>query len=72
MQQTVTAFVSIFLNLFMPEEEEDEAPSITANEVDVPGDREEWQLIQHKKGMEVNGVRNVGKIGKMDEEKGGQ
>lgn len=56
----------------MPEEEEDEAPSITANEVDVPGDREEWQLIQHKKGMEVNGVRNVGKIGKMDEEKGGQ
>lgn len=54
----------------MPEEDEDEAPSITANEVDVPGDLEEWQLIQHRKRIEANGVRNAREIGKMDEEKG--
>lgn len=45
----VTAFLAIFLNLVLAEEIEDEAPSITANEADVPDDQEEWARIRRGK-----------------------
>ncbi len=45
----MTAFIAIFLNLVLAEEIEDEAASITANEVDAPDDREEWARIKHGK-----------------------
>lgn len=42
----VTAFIAIVLNLTLEEEIEDEARSITANEVDREADEEEWRRIQ--------------------------
>lgn len=45
----VTAFLAIFLNLLLPEEIEDEAPSFTANEADVQDDAEEWARIRKEK-----------------------
>ena len=45
----VTAFIAIFLNLVLHEEIEDEAASITANEVDAADDREEWARIKRGK-----------------------
>ena len=42
----ITAFLAIFLNLILEEEIEDEAASITANEVDRVDDQEEWARIQ--------------------------
>lgn len=57
----MTAFLAIILNLVLAEEIEDEAASITANEVDAAADQEEWRRIQRGK---VNGV------GKEDGEKG--
>ena len=45
----MTAFIAIFLNLVLHEEIEDEAASITANEVDAADDREEWARIKHGK-----------------------
>ena len=57
----MTAFLAIILNLVLAEEIEDEAASITANEVDAAADLEEWRRIQRGK---VNGV------GKEDGEKG--
>lgn len=41
--------MAIFLNLVLSEEIEDEAPSITANEIDGMGDQEEWARIQRGK-----------------------
>ena len=45
----VTAFIAILLNLVLHEEIEDEAASITANEVDAADDREEWARIKRGK-----------------------
>ena len=45
----MTAFIAIFLNLVLAEEIEDEAASITANEVDAADDREEWARIKREK-----------------------
>ena len=47
----MTAFIAIFLNLVLHEEIEDEAASITANEVDAADDREEWARIKRGKGV---------------------
>ena len=52
----VTGFLSMFLNLILPEEVEDEAPSITANVADEADDREEWAQI--KKGESVRSIRD--------------
>ena len=52
----VTAFLSILLNLILPEEIEDEtAPSITANDIDAPADADEWRRIRQN-SKAVNGV----------------
>ena len=45
----MTGFLSIFLNLILAEEIEDETVSITANDADAADDREEWRRIQHQK-----------------------
>lgn len=48
----LTAFVSLILNLILPEEIEDEETSeLTANEVDEPADKEEWRNIRMGKGV---------------------
>lgn len=45
----VTAFLSLILNLVLPEEEEDEeTPELTANEADDAADAEEWNRIHGK------------------------
>lgn len=48
----MTAFLAIFLNLILAEEIEDEAASITANDVDAADDEEEWRQIRHGKDEE--------------------
>ncbi|RMZ79242.1 hypothetical protein DV737_g3499, partial [Chaetothyriales sp. CBS 132003] len=42
----VTAFLSLFLNLILPEEVDDEAENITANTVDGAEDEKEWERIR--------------------------
>jgi NCS2 family nucleobase:cation symporter-2 len=43
----IVAFVTLLLNLLLPEEiEDEETPELTANEVDEPADREEWDRIR--------------------------
>lgn len=45
----VTAFLSLILNLILPEEEEDEeTPELTANEYDDAADAAEWERIHGK------------------------
>ena len=45
----ITAFLAVILNLVLPEEiEDEETPELTANEVDVEGDKEEWDQIKGK------------------------
>ena len=56
----VTAFMAVFLNLVLTEEIEDEAASITANEADAAGDREEWAQIKRGKDEEEIGEKNGG------------
>jgi xanthine/uracil permease len=52
----VTAFLSLILNLILPEEEVDEdTPELTANELDDAADAEEWNRI-HGKPQPTNGV----------------
>ena len=42
----MTAFLSLLLNLILPEEiEDEETPELTANTVDEADDREEWARI---------------------------
>lgn len=49
----VTAFVTLLLNLIIPEEVEDEeTPELTANNADEARDEEEWSRIRHTKDME--------------------
>lgn len=43
----VTAFLSLILNLILPEEiEDEETPELTANTADDEDDKEEWQRIR--------------------------
>lgn len=42
----VTAFLSLILNLILPEEVEDEAVDITANTADADDDEKEWERIR--------------------------
>lgn len=45
----VTAFVSLILNLILPEEiEDEETPELTANELDDAADAAEWERIHGK------------------------
>jgi len=45
----VTAFISVILNLILPEEiGDDEIPEITANSVDEQRDEEEWRHIKRE------------------------
>ena len=59
----VTAFLSLILNLVIPEEIDDEAVDITANTVDDSGDEKEWERIrrpsQMRKSLEVGHDRDV-------------
>lgn len=49
----VTAFLSVFLNLILPEEiEDEETPELTANDADVADDKEEWDRINKGKAHE--------------------
>ena len=43
--------MAIFLNLVLAEEIEDEAASITADEVDAADDQEEWARIKRGKAV---------------------
>jgi hypothetical protein len=47
----VTAFLSLILNLIIPEEDEDEAVDITANNVDASDDDKEWERIRRPSQM---------------------
>ena len=54
----VTAFVSLILNLILPEEiEDEETPELTANELDDAADAAEWDRI-HGKSEATNGEAN--------------
>lgn len=54
----VTAFLALILNLVLPEEEEDEeTPELTANELDDAADAAEWDRI-HGKAQSANGEAN--------------
>lgn len=58
----VTAFLALLLNLILPEEfGDEEIPELTANEVDEPADREEWNHI-HKGKEAENGADNELKV----------
>ena len=47
----LAAFLSLFLNLILPEEiEDEETPELTANTIDEADDREEWARIDKSKG----------------------
>ncbi|KAK5138227.1 hypothetical protein LTR08_004923 [Meristemomyces frigidus] len=49
----VTAFLSVILNLILPEEiEDEETPELTANEADEQDDKEEWDRINRGKQAE--------------------
>ena len=52
----VVAFLSLILNLVLPEEDEDEdLPELTANEADDAADAAEWNRI-HGKPQPTNGM----------------
>lgn len=48
----VTAFLSVILNLILPEEiEDEETPELTANVADDADDAEEWNRIHGKESV---------------------
>jgi NCS2 family nucleobase:cation symporter-2 len=50
----VTAFLTLILNLVLPEEiEDEETPEITANEVDERADEQEWNRIRKSKDFDA-------------------
>lgn len=58
----VTAFLSLILNLILPEEiEDEETPELTANTADDEDDKEEWQRIraQQKVDEDAKGEMKV-------------
>ena len=75
----VTAFLSLILNLVLPEEIEDEVVEITADKTDDNADREEWERIRRpsqiraaRKSADVNGEgkNSIGGSTSDDVEKG--
>jgi len=59
----LTAFLTLLLNLVLPEEiEDEETPEITANEVDEPADKEEWNRIQKGKHFDEERGSSEGEI----------
>ena len=57
----------LILNLVLAEEIEDDAASITANDLDAAADEQEWRRIQHRAGKAANGAG-----GDEEEEVGGK
>lgn len=52
----LVAFVTVILNLVLPEEiEDEETPELTADGADEAADREEWERIRRKGGSEEEG-----------------
>jgi uric acid-xanthine permease len=50
----ITAFLTLVLNLMLPEEiEDEEAPEITADAIDEEADKEEWHRIRKSKELDV-------------------
>jgi NCS2 family nucleobase:cation symporter-2 len=50
----ITAFLTLVLNLMLPEEiEDEETPEITADAVDEEADKEEWSRIRRSKEVDV-------------------
>jgi uric acid-xanthine permease len=47
----VTAFLSLILNLVIPEEDDDEVVDITANTVEQSDDEKEWERIRRPSQM---------------------
>ncbi|KEF59053.1 purine permease [Exophiala aquamarina CBS 119918] len=56
----VTAFLSLFFNLILPEELDDEAMDITANTVDEKDDEAEWERI--RRPSQMKGLRKSEEI----------
>lgn len=55
----VTAFLSLILNLILPEEEVDEdTPELTANDADDAADAEEWNRL-HGKPQPTDGAASA-------------
>lgn len=55
----VTAFLSLILNLILPEEEADEeTPELTADEADDAADAAEWNRL-HGKPQHMNGASDA-------------
>lgn len=50
----VTAFLALFLNIFLKEEFDDEAIEITADNADNKADGQEWAKIEHRKKLSHN------------------
>lgn len=62
----VAAFLSLILNLILPEEiEDEETPELTADNTDEQEDKEEWDRIQKVKGQENVDEEN-GKVKEME------
>jgi hypothetical protein len=50
----ITAFLTLVLNLMLPEEiEDEETPEVTADAVDEEADKEEWSRIRGSKEVDV-------------------
>lgn len=50
----ITAFLTLVLNLMLPEEiEDEETPEVTADAVDEEADKEEWSRIRRSKELDV-------------------
>lgn len=66
----VTGFLAMFLNLVLPEEEEDEPRELTANIADDADDREEWERIRKAEGHPRSADRHDLETSEADVEKG--
>jgi hypothetical protein len=61
----ITAFLSLILNLALPEEiEDEETPELTANDIDEPEDRAEWDRIRRPSQMPRKSSDETGEIAK--------
>ncbi|KAF2801371.1 Xanthine/uracil permease [Mytilinidion resinicola] len=59
----LTAFLTLILNLILPEEiEDEETPEITANEIDETADKEEWNRIRKSKEFDAERGSSEGEI----------
>ncbi|KAL1653059.1 hypothetical protein SLS61_004305 [Didymella pomorum] len=60
----VVAFVTLILNLILPEEIEDEIPELTAEEQEEVADRQEWERVQ-KMNKEARASSDIAPAGKV-------